>query len=133
MNLYISQPKNFSQEGAGRDLIIENPVFKPYSFKMEGNTGRIDDKRTRYSFDCAFRDLGRESKGRVQSLIIFNDKNEAFFESFTVFLEQPIEKTIRIQEIEIEDNGEKSKWNRPRRTIALEQASNEEHEAKYRR
>ena len=87
---------------------------------MEGNTGRIDDHRTRYSFDCAFRDLGRESKGRIQSLIIFNDKKEAFFESFTVFLEEPIEKTFRIQEIEIEDNNEKSKWNRPRRTIALE-------------
>jgi hypothetical protein len=73
-NLYISQPKNVSQEGAGKDLIIENPVFKPYSFKMEGNTGRIDDKRTRYSFNCAFRDLSRESQGRIQSLIIFNEK-----------------------------------------------------------
>jgi hypothetical protein len=54
-----------SQEGAGKDLIIENPVFKPYSFKMEGNTGRIDDKRTRYSFNCAFRDLSHDSQGRI--------------------------------------------------------------------
>jgi hypothetical protein len=133
LSLFISQPKLLTQEGAGRDLIIENPIFKPYSFKMEGNTGRIDDNRTRYSFDCAFRDLGRETKGRVQSLIIFTDKSEAFFESFTVFLDEPIEKTFRIQEIEIEDNGEKAKWNRPRRTIALDQATNEQQDAKYRR
>ncbi len=134
LSLYITQPKLLTQEGAGRDLIIENPIFKPYSFKMEGNTGRIDDKRTRYSFDCAFRDLGRESKGRIQSLIIFTDKNDAFFESFTVLLETPIEKVFRIQDIEIEENGEKPKWNRPRRTIAVEQASQEEQmDAKYRR
>lgn len=92
---------------------------------MEGTTGRIDDKRTRYSFDCAFRDLSKDSQGRVQSHIIFNERNEAYFESFTVFLEQPVEKTIRVQEIEIEDNNDKAKWNRPRRTIASEQASKE--------
>ena len=63
---------------------------------MEGNTGRIDDNRTRYSFDCAFRDLSKESQGRIQSLIIFNDKSEAFFEKFTVFLDSPVEKTIRV-------------------------------------
>jgi len=39
-----------------------------------------------------------------------------------------------VQEIEIEDNDEKSKWNKPRRTIAIEQAVQEEQqEAKYRR
>ena len=96
-SLYITQPADLSQDKAGgRDLIIENPHFKPYSFKMEGNVGRIDDKRTRYSFDCAFRDISRESKGRVQALIIFNDTKEAYFESFTVFLETPVEKTIRV-------------------------------------
>jgi hypothetical protein len=40
-----------------------------------------------------------------------------------------------VQEIEIEDNTEeKSKWNKPRRTIAIEQAVQEEQlEHKYKR
>jgi len=59
-------------------------------------TGKLDDKRTRYSFDCAFKDLTKNSSGRVNSLIIFNDKNEAYFEVFTVNIDSPVEKTIRI-------------------------------------
>lgn len=77
-------------------------------------TGRLDEKRTRFSFDCAFRDISRNSFGRLQSLIVFNDKNEAYFESFTVFLEQPVERTIRIQETEITDvDKEIGRFNRP--------------------
>ncbi len=71
-------------------------MFKPYSYKQEGTTGRIDERHTRYSFECAFRDLGRESRGRIQTMIVFNDKSEAYFEAYTVFLEEPVEKTIRI-------------------------------------
>jgi len=94
-SLYINQPEHTGLENV-KDLIIENPVFKPYSFKLEGTTGRIDDKRTRYSFDCAFRDISKDSEGRIQSLIIFNDKNEAYFESFTVFMERPVVQTFRV-------------------------------------
>ena len=63
-SLYITQPQHTGIEDV-KTLIIENPVFKPYSFKLEGTTGRIDDKRTRYSFDCAFRDIVKESEGRI--------------------------------------------------------------------
>lgn len=118
--MYINQPQHTGIENA-KDLIIENPVFKPYSFKLEGTTGRIDDKRTRYSFDCAFRDISRDSEGRIQSLIIFNDKNEAYFESFTVFLEKPVEKAFRVQEPEIEESPNQGKYNKPRKTTVIEQ------------
>jgi hypothetical protein len=59
-------------------------------------TGKIDDKRQRFQFDCAFRDLSKDSEGNIQSLIIFTDKDEAYFESFTVFMNKPVEKTIRL-------------------------------------
>ena len=67
-------------------------------------TGRLDEKRRRFNFDCSFRDLSKDTHGKIQSLIIFNDKNEAYFESLTVFMTHPIEKTFRIAESEIEDN-----------------------------
>jgi hypothetical protein len=48
-------------------------------------------------------------------LIIFNDKNEAYFESLTIFLEKPVEKTIRIQETTIDDVEEEiAKHTKPR-------------------
>ena len=50
-------------------------------------TGKLDDKRTRYSFDCAFKDLTKNSSGKIHSLIVFNEKNEAYFEVFTVFFD----------------------------------------------
>ena len=43
--LYITQPGG---EHDSKDLIIENPIFQPFSFKMEGIQGRIDDKRRRF-------------------------------------------------------------------------------------
>ena len=91
---YIHQPDVIGEDS--KNLIIENPKVQPFSFKETGITGKLDEKRTRFSFDCAFRDISKNAEGRVSSLIIFNDKNEAFFESFTVFLTAPIEKTIRI-------------------------------------
>lgn len=69
-------------------------------------TGKLDEKRQRYQFDCAFRDLSRDSEGKVQSLIIFTDKDDAYFESFTVFMHKPVEKTIRLQETDIADKDE---------------------------
>ena len=48
-----------------KDLIIENPIFQPFSYKIDGMIGKIDEKRTRYQFDCAFRDISKESEGKI--------------------------------------------------------------------
>jgi len=53
--------------------------------------------------DCSFRDLTKNSEGKIQSVMVINDNNEAFFEMFTVFIEKPVEKTIRIEETEISE------------------------------
>ena len=52
-------------------------------------TGKLDEERQRYSFECNFRDLVRDSKGRINALIIFNSQNEAYFESLTINFEEP--------------------------------------------
>ena len=49
----------------------------------------MDEDKRRYEFECGFRDLIRDSKGRIKSLIIFNRRNEAYFESLTIKMEQP--------------------------------------------
>ena len=49
--------------------------------------GRLDEDRVRYEFECVFRDLIRDSQGRIMALIIFNRKNEAYFESLTFKME----------------------------------------------
>ena len=36
------------QDGKGKDLQLENIVFQPYSFKVQGLTGRLDENRRRY-------------------------------------------------------------------------------------
>ena len=64
--------------------------------------GKIDEKRTRFSFECIFKDLLKDSFGRIQAIIIFNDRNEAYFEALTVHMEQPKYETIRIVEEDIE-------------------------------
>ncbi len=46
--------------------------------------GKLDEDRQRFSFTCSFRDLVKESQGRINALIIFNSKAEAYFESLTV-------------------------------------------------
>jgi hypothetical protein len=49
-------------------------------------------------------------------MVIIDDKNDAYFESFTVFMTRPIDKTFRIAESDIDDNEELiAKLNRPRR------------------
>lgn len=40
------------------------------------------------------------------ALIVFNDKNEAFFESLIVSFTRPIEQVFRLQETNIEDVDE---------------------------
>ena len=69
---------------------------------MQGMVGKIDEKRTRYSFECIFKDQLMGSLGRIQAIIIFNERNEAYFEGLTVHMEQPKFETIRIVEEDIE-------------------------------
>ena len=49
--------------------------------------GKLDEDRRRYEFECVFRDLVRDSQGRILALIIFNRRNEAYFESLTIKME----------------------------------------------
>ena len=59
-------------------------------------TGKLDDKRTRYEFKCHVKDIIKDTKGRIAALVIYNDKDEAYFENLTIFLDYPIDKTIRL-------------------------------------
>mgnify|MGYP000994262750 CR=1 FL=1 len=77
--------------------------------------GRLDEDRTRYEFECVFRDLIRDSQGRIMALIIFNRKNEAYFESLTIKMEKPKAETLRIVERDIDPAEGASKWNTPTR------------------
>ena len=43
-----------------------------------------------------------DSFGRIKAIIIFNDINEAYFESLTIDMEKPRFETIRIVEEDIE-------------------------------
>lgn len=73
--------------------------------------GHLKNER-RFEFECVFRDLLKESKGRIQALIIFNKHNEAYFESLTIKMEQPRFETIRVVEREIDPAEGFQKWNR---------------------
>ena len=71
-----------------------------------------------------FRDWAKDSEGRIQSLIIFNEKNEAFFESLTVNLTKPVERTVRLHSSDIvdaKDAHDPYKFSRPRRKLYEEQ------------
>ena len=48
-----------------RTLIFENPVFQPFAHKEQGMMGRIDEDRRRFEFECVFRDLIKDSMGRI--------------------------------------------------------------------
>lgn len=79
--------------------------------------GKLDEERQRYSFECSFKDLVRDSSGRINALIIFNAQNEAYFESLTVKMEQPRQAEFRITE-STEDLTETEpkdlkRWNSP--------------------
>lgn len=54
---YIEQ-RNFDEGGDDKQrtttLIFENPMFQPFSYKIEGMVGKLDEERTRFSFECAF-------------------------------------------------------------------------------
>ena len=63
--------------------------------------GKLDNSRTRYSFECVFHDVSKDSSGKIISLLIINDKNESYFESLSIVLLKPREETIRIVEAEM--------------------------------
>lgn len=50
-------------------------------------TGKLDEDHQRFIFECAFKDLVRDTQGRIKALIIFNTKSEAYFESLIVEIE----------------------------------------------
>ena len=75
--------------------------------------GFLDEDRRRFEFECVFRDLLRDSMGRIQALIIFNRRNEAYFESLTIKMELPRAETIRVVERVIDPAEGFEKWNRP--------------------
>jgi hypothetical protein len=76
--------------------------------------GKLDEKRTRYSYECYFRDIVKNSEGNIKSLIVFTTNGEAYFESLTINLTSPVDKTIRVQETEFtEDDKELGKFNKP--------------------
>ena len=99
---------------------------------MEGIAGRVDDKRTRYQFESAFRDLGKDAEGRISSLVVFNEKNEAYFESFTVYMSKPVEKVLRILESDIEDTGEDLSKLKARRSYQPQPTRPQELNGKFR-
>ena len=124
--LYVEQNLDgkISEDERTRTLIFENPAFMPFAYKMQGMVGKIDERRTRYSFECIFRDLLKGSLGRIKALIIFNERNEAYFEALTLDMEKPRIETIRIVEEDIEvtehteDEWKLSHLNAPRGSSA---------------
>ena len=38
-------------------------------------TRRLDEKRKRYQFECHFKDIIKDSSGRINALVIYDDKN----------------------------------------------------------
>ena len=114
-----------------RTLIFENPVFQPFAHKEQGMMGRLDEDRRRFEFECVFRDLIKDSTGRIQALIIFNRRNEAYFESLTIKMEAPRVETIRVVERDIDPAEGSEKWNRPspdkHETMPKEKPNNKYH------
>ena len=102
--LYIEQnlDNQISDEERQRTLIFENPHFLPFAYTETGFVNKKDEERKRFSFECNFRDLTKGSMGRIKALLIFNELNEAYFETLTVHIELPKNETIRVVEGEIE-------------------------------
>lgn len=100
-DMYIEQ-RVLDNGGTDKDrnttLIFENPSFMPFSYKVEGMIGKLDEERTRYTFVCHFRDLKKGSQGKINALIIFNMQKEAYFETLTVFMEEPRFEKFVIEE-----------------------------------
>jgi hypothetical protein len=74
-----------------------------------------------------------DSKGRINALIIFNAKKEAYFESLTVEMEQPRRDVIKVTESTTSLNEtEKNlrQFNMPRKTF-VEPQPKERPKSKY--
>ena len=65
LSLFLEQSEERMKEEASSTLIFENPAFMPFSFEVQGMMGKIDHTKKRYSFECHFTDLLRDSKGKV--------------------------------------------------------------------
>ena len=63
--------------------------------------GKLDAQRTRYEFSCHFNDAAKGSAGVVKGLLIVNNRNESYFESLSIFLEEPKHEVLRIVETEM--------------------------------
>mmetsp|Transcript_35520 Transcript_35520/g.43520 ORF Transcript_35520/g.43520 Transcript_35520/m.43520 type:complete len:194 (-) Transcript_35520:65-646(-) len=112
LRIYVEQGIE-DEQVRDRTLIFENPIFQPFAHKAQGMMGRIDEDRRRFEFECVFRDLIRDSQGRIQALIIFNRRNEAYFESLTIKMEKPKVEVIRVVERDIDPAEGSQRWNRP--------------------
>lgn len=98
-------------------------------------TGKLDEKRSRYSFQCHFRDLLKDTEGKISALIVFeNVHNECYFESLTITLSKPRHETFRIvdADISVEENdlNKVKMHNRPTRD-ANEAQPKEKPRSKY--
>ena len=118
---YISQETSVANSN---HLQLENPKFAPYSFDLHGITGKVDEDRTRYSFECNFKDMIKGTVGRVNSLILFHRNGSSEYEKFVVHIEQPVQLDIVLQEFDdtkapsSEDNY--AQFNQPKKGYAEE-------------
>ena len=83
--------------------------------------GNIDEDRQRFTFQCKFKDLVKDTTGQINALIIFNAKKEAYFESLTVKFIEPREHEFKITE-STEDLAETEhidvkRFNRPKTVV----------------
>jgi len=125
LSLYINQ-----EPGNSKSLLIMNPAFGRHSYTEKGLLGKVDEKRERFFYHCHFRDLDKDSRGEAKAVIIFTNENEAYFESFYIYLTHPVTKTIVVQDLDIEDiEQEVPKFREPR--VFKDPADQERHKPKF--
>ena len=124
LEFYIEQNKNglLFEDEVNRTLIFENPRMQPYAYKLQGMVGKIDEDRQRMEFECVFRDLRKDSMGRVSALVLINKRtSECHFETLTIKMERPKVEYIRIVEEDFDEREAKMsssdlrQFNRPQR------------------
>ena len=97
--------------------------------------GRLDNNRTRYSFECHFHDVNKNSLGKISSLLVITNTNESYFESLTINLLSPKEEIIRIVENEVTqdviDFEKVKEFNKPRMPSTGEMGPEERPHSKY--
>lgn len=87
-----------------KDLILNNPRFEKYSFKERSlQMSKLEAMQQRYLFSCNFQDRSTGCKGFLHALVIYLANEESYFESFSVTVEEPVRKVIRVQELQSDD------------------------------